>query len=101
MHKEVNQFNQTKKYLFNSELPTNIKELTSYLESFGQNINLLQYHLPEVKSILTLPSKILIFIKLNKASIVNLDYKVYYHTLQNEFRFEPYLKSLSGENIAQ
>jgi len=99
IHGKINSFNHIKKYLFKSDLPENLADLSEFISRFRNQIGLLQDYITEAKALLTFPSKILDFIVLNPVRIAELEFKVYYHTLQNEKRFEPYIAGLTGQQL--
>jgi hypothetical protein len=92
LHPQIQQCNQIVKYIFSSYSINDIDDVLNKIAHVKTYASLYNYHLPEIKKTLNLPSELLNYLTKSYKSVEQMTHQVVYFNYQNEVKYNGTLK---------
>lgn len=99
IHPSVQQINNLNRFIFNTSIPENIRELHLFIQSSKGHLSLINRWLPEIKTFFSLPFGMIDFLIKNDRPIAQLNAVIAYQNLLEQTRFEPKFNQLTGWDL--
>ena len=96
LHPQIQQCNQIVKYIFSSYSINDIDDVLNKIAHVKTYASLYNYHLPEIKKTLNLPSELLNYLTKSHKSVEQMTHQVVYFNYQNEVKYNWTLKQLNS-----